>query len=412
MFFDDNTDPASSELLAQFSRKTGRTRVIREANPVNEGQQGEGAHQWREATVWKVAAMKDRILSMGRTESYTHVFLADSDLLFHPATLSQLLQADRDIVCTVYWTSWQPGTLAMPQVWVHGEYEHDPLMRQLELSEEDKLLAAERFFAQLRSPGLYSVGGLGACTLISRSAIERGVNFREIPNLTYWGEDRHFCVRAAALGIGLFVETTYPAYHIYREEDLAGAAEYRAVPQQPKQRLTVPADAHSRGEAMLAYGYERAAMEQWLRSWEAREGEPLQQVKVVLALDAYYGRQGDVGRGRTLLLDALEELRYAELYCRLGSKCMDSGNWQEAASWFRAAVGTPRPEDWEHSSDVSSWTWKPYIQLCVCSVQLGETERALEYNERGLALEPTHPTMLSNRQALLSMLGKQSSTTA
>src|SRR5690606_16569030 len=39
-------------------------------------------------------------------------------------------------------------------------------------------------------------------------------------NISFWGEDRHFCIRAQALGFDLFVDTNYPAFHIYREDDL------------------------------------------------------------------------------------------------------------------------------------------------------------------------------------------------
>jgi len=77
----------------------------------------------------------------------------------------------------------------------------------------------ERAFAwleRLRRPGLYPVGGLGACTLISRRAIEAGVRYQRIPNLTYWGEDRHFCIRAQALGFDLWADTHCPPRHLYR----------------------------------------------------------------------------------------------------------------------------------------------------------------------------------------------------
>ena len=37
-------------------------------------------------------------------------------------------------------------------------------------------------------------------------------------NLALLGEDRHFCVRAGALGYTLYFDTVYPVYHIYREE--------------------------------------------------------------------------------------------------------------------------------------------------------------------------------------------------
>jgi hypothetical protein len=67
---------------------------------------------------------------------------------------------------------------------------------------------------------------LGACTLISSKALKAGVNFSEIKNVSFWGEDRHFCIRASALGFSLFVDTRLPAYHIYREKDLDGAAAY------------------------------------------------------------------------------------------------------------------------------------------------------------------------------------------
>lgn len=70
------------------------------------------------------------------------------------------------------------------------------------------------------------MGGLGACTLIRRSVLEAGVNFDRIPNVSFWGEDRHFCIRAQAYGFQLFVDTHYPAYHIYRLSDLPGAAAY------------------------------------------------------------------------------------------------------------------------------------------------------------------------------------------
>ncbi|TGY42857.1 glycosyltransferase [Clostridium sartagoforme] len=79
----------------------------------------------------------------------------------------------------------------------------------------------------LKKPGTYKVGGLGACTLIDKSSLNKGVNFSRLYNISYIGEDRHFCIRAAALGIQLYVDTYYPAYHIYREEDLEGVDEYK-----------------------------------------------------------------------------------------------------------------------------------------------------------------------------------------
>ena len=63
--------------------------------------------------------------------------------------------------------------------------------------------------------------------MIRNAALEKGVRFQEILNLELTGEDRHFCVRAAVLGIGLYVDTHLPAYHIYRLSALDGVAAYR-----------------------------------------------------------------------------------------------------------------------------------------------------------------------------------------
>lgn len=69
------------------------------------------------------------------------------------------------------------------------------------LSDEQARVRYQEFPAKLREPGVYEVGGLGACTLISQNALQQEVNFSKIPNLTFGGEDRHFCIRAAAMGL-------------------------------------------------------------------------------------------------------------------------------------------------------------------------------------------------------------------
>ena len=115
----------------------------------------------------------------------------------------------------------------MPQVWVLDSYtlfEHGPLEK---ISEKEAYRRMGLFLEQLKKPGVYEVGGLGACTLISKPALQRPVSFKKIKNISFWGEDRHFCIRASAMGLSLFVDTHYPAYHIYRESDLSGVDEFK-----------------------------------------------------------------------------------------------------------------------------------------------------------------------------------------
>ena len=70
------------------------------------------------------------------------------------------------------------------------------------------------------------MSGLCACTLIARRAIEAGVNFCELRGSLHAGEDRHFCLRAEALGIPLFADTTLPPLHLYRESELPRVGAY------------------------------------------------------------------------------------------------------------------------------------------------------------------------------------------
>lgn len=178
--------------------------------------------------VWRVAKFKDWLISLARSEGYDYLFLVDSDLVLHPLTLQQLLHCRKDIIAEIFWTRWTPSQPELPQVWLFDQYGLYPLQRGKKLPPALVERLTSDFLALLRERGTYRVGGLGACTLISRHALQAGVSFSEIPNLSFWGEDRHFCVRAAALGLELYVDTHLPAYHIYRDEDLVGVEGYRS----------------------------------------------------------------------------------------------------------------------------------------------------------------------------------------
>lgn len=218
-FVDDNEDPQSCELLAEFQNQNDQVSLIPSRHEI-EYITDERTHYWNESLVWHVAAIKNTIIDYATELAYDYLFLVDSDILLHPHTLNHLVSLRKDIISEIFWTRWQPEAGEQPQVWLSDEYTQWRQDRGEKLSDQEKSLRYQAFLEQLRIPGVYEVGGLGACTLISKKALQRGVNFRQIPNLSFWGEDRHFCIRAAALGLQLYVDTHYPAYHIYRESDL------------------------------------------------------------------------------------------------------------------------------------------------------------------------------------------------
>lgn len=215
--FADDGQPGN--LLQDFAARHPNT-ILLDGEGDGHYVRSEKTHHWQEALIWKVARLKDRILGEVRQRGFDYVFFVDSDLVLQPPTLLHLLRLEKDIVAEVYWTKWSPDEPALPQVWLGGQYRLFARVDGEVLTEQEAVRRQCAFLRMLRQPGLYPVGGLGACTLISRRAVMAGVSFARIDNLDLVGEDRHFCVRAAVLGFELFADTAYPPFHIYRESEL------------------------------------------------------------------------------------------------------------------------------------------------------------------------------------------------
>lgn len=224
-FVDDNKEEKSSQQLALFKREQSMIMVEK-----GEGHSSyvcdESSHYWNDYLMHRVAKYKNKIIQYAIDNHYDALFFADSDLVLHPDLIIHLVRQKKDIVSEIFWSQWHPGQELEPNVWLFDEYDLIPKGLGEELSIEEKEIRKNDFLKMLKTPGLYEVGGLGACTLLSRAALLKGVNFAPISNLTIHGEDRFFCIRAAVLGIKLFVDTSCPAYHIYREKDLSGISNY------------------------------------------------------------------------------------------------------------------------------------------------------------------------------------------
>ena len=225
-FVDDNVEEESSQLLVRFAEENPDT-ILMPAGDDRPYICNESTHVWEEDLIWKVAEFKNLMIEEALNKDYDYLFLVDSDLVLHPKTLEHLVNLNKDIVSEIFWTKWEPGFPELPQVWVSDQYNLYSSSREESLTEKEILKRVQSFINKLKVPGVYRVGGLGACTLISKKALRAGVNFREIYNISFVGEDRHFCIRAAALGFQLFVDTHYPAYHIYRLSDLEDLEEYK-----------------------------------------------------------------------------------------------------------------------------------------------------------------------------------------
>ena len=224
-FINDNQDKKSTLLLKDFQKEMQEV-IIKDIDSEEEYLKNQMTHYWNESLVWKVAQFKDSMIEHAKEHEFDYIFLVDSDLVLQKETIQHLVAQKKDIISEVFWTRWQPEAMEQPQVWLTDEYTQFEKKPGEELTDSEETKRYHDFINQLRHPGVYEVGGLGACTLISRNALEKGVSFKKIPNLTFWGEDRHFCIRAGALGLSLWADTHYPPYHLYRQSDLEGVNDY------------------------------------------------------------------------------------------------------------------------------------------------------------------------------------------
>jgi hypothetical protein len=200
-------------------KDSGHPVVSNVSNPGNDYGEGPTSRQWSPQAWHRVGAMKDRIIAKARDEGYDYLWLVDADVFCDPYTLQSLLDADAQIVSAVYWTHWQkPNPDAQvhqhagPQVWLRHPYVLD-----------GRGYTEAEFRAMLTDRQLMEVWGLGACTLIAKAALEKGVSFSKVgelpPGPMSDGEDRHFCHRATALHLSLMADAWPDVYHAYHPED-------------------------------------------------------------------------------------------------------------------------------------------------------------------------------------------------
>lgn len=222
LFVNDNVDELSFKLLNAFGIEGSKT-IIWDSDGSDNYVCDEDTHHWDNKLFTKVADFKNRMIKYMIDEKYDFIFFIDSDILIRPETVKHLINQDKEIISEVFWTKWKNNTVALPQVWLYDQ----TTMHDIDKFSDQKEGVLE-FLRKISKPGVYEVGGLGACTLIKRSALEKGIDFSPIYNIRYLrGEDRYFCVRAAVHGVQLYVDTHYPAYHIYRLSELDGVEAWR-----------------------------------------------------------------------------------------------------------------------------------------------------------------------------------------
>ena len=199
-FYDDNDTP-SPQLVGR--------RVLPKVPGLSKSMYRD--HNWDGYSLNRITAIKQHAVEAFLSSPYESMFMVDSDILMPAGLVDHLAAIRKPIVSAVFWTVWpNAGPEPMPNVWDFHQYKFQ----------------GHNEWRRFRKPGHYRVGGLGACTLIDRSVFEAGVSFAPVNGVSYWGEDRHFCVRAAARDIPLVACSHFELFHVYTPGDLPAGLEW------------------------------------------------------------------------------------------------------------------------------------------------------------------------------------------
>lgn len=168
---------------------------------INTGDKYEKAvndHIWTHDNLTKMHTLRNATIRRALEGGYDYWWSIDTDLIPDRRTLPVLLSANKDIVSEVFWTR-APSGAYWCNAWMYDQ--------------------AAGMSQEWREPGLYQVGMTGALTLAKRKVIE-AIDYTPIPNIkkALWGEDRHFCIRAACAGFEMWLDTHYPAEHLFTDQ--------------------------------------------------------------------------------------------------------------------------------------------------------------------------------------------------
>ena len=205
LLHDDKFDKESSNFIANELSTDKRIKIIDFNFDLKNDYQGD--HHWNITQIDRISHIKNRAIEYSLKNNYDYLFLVDADLVLNPNTLSHLVSLKKHFVFEVFWTLFFNESFHKPNAWDYHSWAY----------------YNEETIIKLSKKGTYEVGGGGACTLLSKEILKKGLNFNRLESLNFNGEDRHFCTRSQALGYPVYVDTHYPAYHIFENYQIEEA---------------------------------------------------------------------------------------------------------------------------------------------------------------------------------------------
>lgn len=127
-------------------------------------------------------------------------------------------------------------------------------------------------------------------------------------------------------------------------------------------------------------------------------------ISACIELAACTAALGDAKVALKALLRSFEyDTPRAEVCCALGYHYKAKGDYRSAAFWFGLALGLDEPQGNLGFTRADCHSYIPCIELAVCYDKLGQSDKAIEYNERAGAFKPGDASVLYNRNYFNSL---------
>lgn len=88
----------------------------------------------------------------------------------------------------------------------------------------------------------------------------------------------------------------------------------------------------------------------------------------------------------------------AEVCCEIGKYFFQYQNYTIAKFWYETATTCTMNEKSGAFIVIDCYRYIPYMQLCVCYDKLGNTEKAIEYNNKAGGIKPNDKAYLYNKK--------------
>jgi cellulose synthase/poly-beta-1,6-N-acetylglucosamine synthase-like glycosyltransferase len=192
-FFVNNTSDKTGELILNWmaeNKKDYKLIVYERDDKVYKRRTDRQDRENRDYTLFTI--VRNRFLKLVKTVEWDYLFSVDSDIIIQPDTLKKLLAHKKEIVSALVYNGFHFG-----QDWYNYRVKKERNGR--------RGYYVYRYIPQ----NIFEVDVTGACYLIRRGVIDRGIKYK----VHKFGEDVGFCEEAKSKGIKIYCDPTIKPEH-------------------------------------------------------------------------------------------------------------------------------------------------------------------------------------------------------